>query len=371
MLTVFYTAKQVFSSLAPGDNCAAVLYDTDKHKCEVVTMEENKAPQDDSNELESLETEQPADGSINASTGGDSSDSDAKKDDKKPSKNPLKAGGIRGLVSRVNIYLLGFVLLVVIVGSGGGIIYLNSNKKAATENKLKSQALSTDSLKQLSNSDVTVGDSKQVLTVQSNAIFGGSVLLKGDVEVAGKLVVGSDLALTGINVSGKSTLQDLDVSNNLSVANNLAVKGQVTIQNGLTVNGTTSFAGLSVQTLTVSSLQINNTLNLTHHIIGGGGRPSRSSGSALGSGGTSSVSGSDTAGSIKINTGSGAGAGCFITINFTTRFNSTPNVVISPVGSKAGSLEYYVNRTTSSFSVCSASNPPDGASFGFDYIVFG
>jgi hypothetical protein len=331
-------------------------------------MEENKAPQDDSGELESLETDQSADNGSSPSTSTDATPTDAKK----PANNPLKSsGGIRGLVSRVNIYLLGFILLIVVVGSGGGVIYLNSNKKAATESKLKSQSLSTDSLKQLSNSDVTVGDSKQVLTVQSNAIFGGSVLLKGDVEVAGKLIVGSDLALTGINVSGRSTLQDLDVSNDLSVAHNLAVKGQVTIQNGLSVNGTTTFAGLSVQTLTVSSLVINNTLNLTHHIVGGGGTPSRSSGSALGGGGTASVSGSDTAGSIKINTGSGSAAGCFITINFTTHYSATPHVVISPVGSSAGGIDYYVNRTTSNFSVCSASNPPDGASFGFDYIIFG
>lgn len=332
-------------------------------------MEENKAPQDDSNELESLETEASTDGSINASTGNDAAPSGG---DAPAPKNPLKgSGGIRGILSRINIYLLGFILLVVIFGSGGGIVYLNSTKKAANDNKLKSQSLSTDSLKQLANTDVTVGDSKQVLTVQSNAIFGGSVLLKGDVEVAGKLVVGNDLALTGINVSGKSTLQDLGVSNDLAVTHNVAVKGQMTIQGDLSVNGNTTFAGLSVNALTVSSLQINNTLNLTHHIVGGGSTPSRSSGTALGSGGTTSVSGSDTAGSIKINTGSSAGAGCFITVNFTTKYNATPHVIVTPIGSSAGALDYYVTRTTSSFSVCSASNPPDSASFGFDYIVIG
>jgi hypothetical protein len=268
------------------------------------------------------------------------------------------------------VYLLGFILLVVIVAAGGGVIYVNSNKKANNESKLKSQALSTDSLKQLSNSDVTVGDSKQVLTVQSIAIFGGSVLLKGDVEIAGKLIVGNDLALSGINVSGQSTMQDLGVANDLSVGRNLAVKGQVTIQNGLSVNGNTTFAGLSVNTLTVSALQITSTLNLTHHIVGGGGTPSRSSGSALGSGGTTSVSGSDTAGSIRVNTGNGGGNGCFITVNFTTRFNSTPHVVVTPIGSGGGSVDFYVNRSTTSFSVC-ASNSVNNKSFGFDYIVFG
>jgi hypothetical protein len=340
------------------------------HKHKSNTMEENTS-NDDSNELESLETEPSSDGSINASTGGDQPSSSPSGGDNKPSKNPLRGGGdIRSIITRINIYLLGFILLVIVAGGGGGIYYLNSTKKAADNTKLKSQTLSTDSLKQLSNSDVTVGDSKQVLTVQSNAIFGGSVLLKGDVEVAGKLVVGSDLALTGINVSGKSTLQDLGVSNDLSVAHNLAVKGQVTIQSGLSVSGNTTFAGLSVNSLTVGTLRINNTLDLTHHITGGGATPSRSSGTALGGGGTTSVSGSDTAGTIKVNTGSGAAAGCFITVNFTTNYNSTPHVVVTPIGSDAATIPYYVNRTSSGFSVCTTSGVSN-RSFSFDYIVLG
>lgn len=328
-------------------------------------MEENKAPKDDSDELESLEAEQSTDGSINATSPG--SEADKADDGEKPSKNPLKGGGgIRGLVTRINIYLLGFILLIVLVASGGGIIYVNSNKAATNTAKLKTQNLSTDSLKQLSNSDVTVGDSKQVLTVQSNAIFGGSVLLKGDVEIAGKLIIGN---ASGISLGGKNTLQDLAVTNDLSVAHNVSVKGQVTIQSGLSVSGNTSFAGLSVNTLTVSSLQISGTLNLTHHIVGGGGTPSRSSGAALGGGGTASVSGSDTSGSIKINTGNNPAAGCFITVNFTQNYSATPHVVVSPIGSAAAN-NFYVNRSTSSFSVCST-NPPAHASFGYDYIIFG
>lgn len=327
--------------------------------------------QDDSSELESPDAATGSDGSIDASTGQSETPKAA---DKKPaqSKNPLKGGGgIRGLVSRVNIYLLAFIFLVALAGTGGGIFYLSSTKKADEKKSLETQQLSTDSLKQLSNSDVTVGDSQQVLTVASNAIFGGSVLLKGDVDIAGKLVVGDKLSLTGITVGGNSVLQDASVSNDLSVGRNLAVKGQTTMQGDLTVNGQTNFSGLSVNNLTVSSIRINGTLNLTHHIIGGGGTPSRSSGTALGSGGTTSVSGSDTAGSIKINTGSSSPAGCFITVNFAQTFNATPHVVVSPVGSSAGALDFYVNRTTSSFSVCTTSNPPDGASFGFDYLVIG
>jgi hypothetical protein len=81
------------------------------------------------------------------------------------------------------------------------------------------------------------------------------------------------------------------------------------------------------------------------------------------------VSGSDTAGFININTGGAPSAGCFITVNFASRFNSTPRVLVTPVGSDSGALNYYVNRSSTSFSVCVATVPPAFASFGFDYFV--
>jgi hypothetical protein len=325
-------------------------------------MDEDKQPDDSSLESDSLES-----GGDSASTDSGSSLTPSDGGDKAPKP---KGGGIRGLLSHVNIYLLAFILLLVLASSGGGIFYLNSNKQAAKSNGIKSQTLSTDSLKQLANSDVTVGDSKQVLTVQSNAIFAGSVLLRGDVEVAGKLVVGDKLSLTGINVGGQSTLQDVNISNNLAVTHDVAVKGKLTVQGALSVNGNVSFSsGVSIPSLTVGTLTLNNKLILTHHIVAGGGNPSRSSGTALGGGGTTSVSGSDTAGTIRVNTGSSPGAGCFITVNFTSQFDNTPHVVVTPIGSSAAGLKYYVSRNTGSFSVCTASSAPAHSSFSFDYIA--
>ncbi len=336
----------------------------------------------DNTESDSLESTEPTDtttgtaadandnsleGGVSASTPTDAPNSSSDT----PKKTKASGGGIKQLLHRVNIYLLAFILLVVLAGSGGGMYYLSSNKKVTQDNKIKTQALSSESLKQLENTDVTVGDSKQVLTVKSNAIFGGSVLLKGDVEVAGKLVVGDQLSLTGINVAGQSTLQDVKISNDLSVSHNLAVQGLISAQGGLSVSGNTTFANLSVNSLTVSTLNFNGALTLTHHIVGGGGTPGRNAGTALGSGGTAAVSGSDTAGSININTGSGPAAGCFITVNFTQHYDGTPHVIVTPVGSAAGGLGFYITRTTSSFSVCSNSPAPGGQSFGFDYIVIG
>ena len=63
--------------------------------------------------------------------------------------------------------------------------------------------------------------------------------------------------------------------------------------------------------------------------------------------------------------------GCFVTINFSQRYGATPHVVISPSNSAAASLSYYTNRSATSFSICTASAPAGGATYLFDYIVFG
>lgn len=287
----------------------------------------------------------------------------------KPAK-PTRKRSLREKLLHQNIYLLLFVMLVLFSIVLSVAVYLQSKQGKVDNKGLTSQSLSPDSLKQLANSDVTVGDPKQVLTVQSNAIFAGQALIRGDLEVAGKLKVGSSLSLKGITVSGQSVFDELQITKNLSVAGNAAIQGQLTAQS-LAVTGSGTFGGtITAGNVATNSLTLNGTLRLTHHIVAGGATPSRSNGSALGGGGTASVSGSDSAGSVNINTGSSPPAGCFITVNFRTVYNSTPRVVISPVGSEAGKLQYYVNRTTSNFSICTASAPAGGKSLGFDYIIF-
>jgi cytoskeletal protein CcmA (bactofilin family) len=274
-----------------------------------------------------------------------------------------------GLFKKFSVYLLLFALVIllavmVVVGT-----YLKSHTKAST--KIDTQSLTQSDLTQLAQSDVTVGDAKQVLNVQSNAVFAGQVLVRSDLQVAGKLQVGGSLSLVGLNVSGDSVFDQLQVNKNLQVAGDTAVQGGLTLSKSLSVNGGGSFNGpLTAPSLTVNTLQLSGDITFSHHIVAGGVNPGRTNGNALGGGGTSSVGGSDTSGSITINTGSNPSAGCFITVNFAAKFNSTPHVVASPVDAAAGGLAWYVTRTSSSFSVCSNSAPPGNASFGFDYIVF-
>ncbi len=278
-----------------------------------------------------------------------------------------KKGG--GLFGKFSVYLLMFVLVILLAFMLVAGTYLRSHSKANT--KINTQNLSQSDLSQLAQSDVTVGDAKQVLNVQSNAVFAGQVLVRSDLQVAGKLQVGGSLSLAGITVSGDSIVDQLQVNKNLQVAGDTAVQGQLSIQKSLSVNGSGTFNGaLSAPAIIVNTLQLSGDLSVTHHISAGGANPGRSSGNALGGGGTASVSGSDTAGSITINTGSNPSIGCFITVNFTSRFAGTPHVVISPVEAAAGNLNYYVTRSTANFSVCSTNAPAGNTSFGFDYIIF-
>jgi cytoskeletal protein CcmA (bactofilin family) len=287
-----------------------------------------------------------------------------------PPSQPLKKRFMERLLG-FNIYLLMLIFILVVAGL---IIFFtyNFNRRQSDDNQVTTASLSQATLDQLANSDAAVGASGQVLSVRSSAVFAGKILARSDLEVAGSLRLGGGLSLPNINVSDTASLGQATISKNLAVTGNVAVQGQQTIAGGLQVGGTGRFSGtLSAPQIATNSLQLNGDLVLTRHITAGGGTPSRNNGTALGSGGTSSVSGSDTAGNVSINTGGGPGAGCFVSINFTARYSAVPHVLVTPIGSAAGGVAYYVTRSTSSFSICTSNVPPANSSFGFDYFVAG
>lgn len=283
-----------------------------------------------------------------------------------PPKSPVSS-----IASKLNVYMLGFILLLIVAIMTATILYLKAKNENTTNNSLASQSLSQSTLDQLANTDVTVGEPKHTLSVQSDAVFNGSVLVRSNLQIAGTLQVGTNLAIAGLRVSGESTFDDVQITKSLAVTGSTSFQGGLNIGQSLNVKGGATFLGaVSAPSLTVGSLQLSGDLDLTHHISAGGATPSRSNGSALGGGGTVSVSGSDTAGTITINTGSGPAAGCFLTITFASKFNATPHVVVTPIGSAAAGLDYYVNRSTTTLSVCTTNAAPGGTTFGFDYIVF-
>lgn len=329
------------------------------------TTNDHDISQDDSS-LESSDSTSSLESTDDSSL--ESKASNTGKIDDTPETEATNGSFAQRIVRRINVYLLVFILLLIVAGAIVLITYLAS-KKTST-NTVKTQSLSSDTLKQLATSDVTVGQPKQVLSVQSNAVFAGKVLIRDSLEVAGPIQVGGSINVPGITVSGNSIFEQIQVNKSLSVQGDTTLQGQLTIQKGLTVASGGSFGGaVTAPALTVNTLQMNGSLTLTKHIIIGGATPTRDTGPALGGGGTVAVSGSDAAGSININTGAGPAAGCFVTVNFTQKYNTTPNVLITPIGSSAALVGYYVNRTTGSFSICAANTPPANASFGYDYFI--
>ena len=339
-------------------------------RCSIVMSKYKQNSMEQNNSLESNDNSTDTSSSLESSGSSTSSLEGVQATDKivdqvkVARKQPL----FKRIMRRMNIYLLLFILLLLIAGGIATSVYLSSKK--VTDNRVPTQTLTKDTLDQLATSDVTVGQPKQLLSVQSNAVFAGKVLVRDSLEVAGTISVGGSLNVPGITVSGNSQFEEMQINKGLNVAGDTSIQGRLNVRGNLSIGGAGTFAGaLSAPSLTVNTLQLNGNLSLTRHLAAGGATPSRSNGDALGSGGTTAVSGSDIAGSININTGSGPSVGCFATMNFTTRYNNTPKVIVTPVGASAANLAYYVTRTTSSFSICTASTPPSNASFGFDYFT--
>jgi cytoskeletal protein CcmA (bactofilin family) len=281
-----------------------------------------------------------------------------------PKEAPPDAKG--GLRNSLNIYYIFFVLIVLL--AVGGIFYAVKASKETAKNP-KVSSLTSQQLAALKGNTTVVGDVKQTLDIQSNAVFEGQVLVRSDLSVAGALKVGGPLSLQTINVSGNGTFGGLQVNGTLGVNGNTSLQGALTVQKNLSVSGTASFGSLSVASLAVTSLQLTGDLNIVRHITTSGTSVGRIAGTALGGGGTVSVSGTDTSGTVVVNTGNSPPAGLFITVTFAQRFASTPHVLISPVGFSAGNVTFYVNRDANGFSIGCSTPPPAGASFSFDYLV--
>lgn len=281
-----------------------------------------------------------------------------------------KPSTVRRILRRLNVYFLFFLLVIVVAGIVTAINYFNS-QKVAPEATIPTQKLSEDALKQLANTDASVGSKSQTLTIQGNAIIAGQTLMRGNLNVAGNFQSAGPIQGPSLRISGDTNLGSTQI-NSLQVAQNTAIQGNTTLRD-LNVAGSASFSGaVTASQLTVTRLILsgNAVLQVPNHISFAGPAPTRTINTGpLGSGGTASVSGSDTTGTVNINTGSGTVAGCFVRINFSQSFGGQPHVMISPVGAGAGLTQYYVDRDASGFSICASSPAPGNQAFAFDYFV--
>jgi cytoskeletal protein CcmA (bactofilin family) len=297
--------------------------------------------------------------------------------------NPFKK-----LMKRFNVYFILFVLLILIAGVLITVDYLGS-KKAPPALSANSQTLTQNKLKQLANSNATVGGSGQTLTVQGNSVFAGNVLIQSNLGVAGALQLGGPLTASQLSVSGSSNLASTQ-ANSLLVSGNTVFKGPVTAQGGINVSGVANFG----DPVSASQISITNGLTISNdgklvipgHIYFGGPTPHLNnqycfsqSGSqqtvtgpfGLG-GGSSSISGSDTSGTVTFNSGSTPQAGCLTTVVFNTQYlYGIPHVMIGPIDVGAANTEYDVATTQTGFSIWVNNAPPANQKFAFSYFISG
>lgn len=288
--------------------------------------------------------------------------------------NAKKLSPIKKFFRKVNLYFLIFILLVVVAAAVTVVNYLNSTKPAPTVD-IATQGLTEDALKQLSNTDATVGGASQTLTIQGNAVISGQTLMRGNLNVAGNFQSGGAIQGPKLTISGDSNLGSTQI-NSLQVATNTAIQGTTTLRD-LNVSGASSFSGgLTASQITTSKLVMsgNAILQIPNHLSFTGPSPSRTINAVvLGNGGSASVNGSDTNGTININSGNNPSPGCFARINFQQAFTgpNPPHVIVSPVGAAAGQTQYYVDRNNTGFSICTNNAAPANQTFAFDYFVTG
>jgi len=152
-----------------------------------------------------METDENKEDNLLEGTGSETAPADVKDEKLAPSKQGL-GKKVQGLVSHFNIYLLLFILILVIV-VGVTLVSYRRNKKEATTATIATQELTAEELSKLKGSDASVGDPKQTLTIESNALFNGKVLVRDSLDVAGSIKVGGPLSLVGLTVSGTSSFE--------------------------------------------------------------------------------------------------------------------------------------------------------------------
>ncbi|MDZ7744724.1 MAG: hypothetical protein U5K77_03120 [Candidatus Saccharibacteria bacterium] len=125
-----------------------------------------------------------------------------------PKKKRKLTERIQGAISRINIYLLFFILVVVVSGL---IVFVSFQRQSQedSDTTFDGQPLTQEELQQIRDSETTIGDAQHTLNIESNADFKGSVLVRDSLDVAGTIRVGGSLSLPGITVSGTSSFEQI------------------------------------------------------------------------------------------------------------------------------------------------------------------
>lgn len=285
---------------------------------------------------------------------------------------------------------IGLLVISTILAVNGVIIWfvLKGQSDAAQKVAQESVVLSPATLNSLGLNKTPVGNLGAELVVGPNSKFKGDVTVSKNINIGGQLNLNSkltagdaslaklsagDTSVNAITINGDASATNLTLRKDLTVVGTTRLQGPVTLSQLLTVNNNVNIAGslavggtLTVRSFQASSLTSDTTLTIGGHIIARGTAPSISAAGGVGPTGTVSISGSDAAGTIAVNTGVGAPGGIVANVTFHQAYAQTPHVVLGAIGGGIGNV--YVNRSATGFSVgINGAIPPGG--YAIDYVV--
>lgn len=280
------------------------------------------------------------------------------------------------------------VVAFILIANGAALAFILKGQDAAKQQDAGSVTLSSQTLDKLGVSKDNAASQGITLKINPATSFGNNVTIADNLAVGGQLnlngrftapdaafakLQGGDTALDKLNVNGDATISTLNLRKDLNVIGTTTLQGQVkvsqlmTINNNLNVSGSLSVGGaLSVRTLQVANFQTTGNLTFGGHFITSGTAPHVTGGNALGAGGTVSVNGNDSSGSVSVGIGTGAVAGTIATITFGNGFSATPHIVVTAVGRSVPG--FYINRTTTSFTIVTPTALTPGG-MSFDYVA--
>lgn len=357
----------------------------DKDKKPEDSKEEQETPpaKPEANSSNTSSLNKPSEDGSDKSTESSEATKDASKDGDDSDKPAAKPNTLKQTLKRFWLYLV-LVMLFATIGVAFAVVSGLQKKKTPPPPSVQSQSMSQQQLKQLKSAGNIANG--QTLTIQGDSILDGQELVRGNLNVAGYIQAGGSLTTPNLTISNNGILGNAQASK-LQVSKTSAFQGLPTLSGGLDLNGNTAISNATIGTLTSTKLLLsgNGQITVPHHLALSGAFPHRTlSFGVLGNGGSATVSGSDTLGTVSINTGNNPQPGCFITLIFNIPFTGMANILLGPIGLGAGAaqnnagLHAYVlpitdstTGATTAFRICTPNNPLPNQSFAFSYLATG
>jgi hypothetical protein len=223
----------------------------------------------------------------------------------------------------------------------------------------------------------TPGTPAEVLTISSSSLFKNRVGISSDLKVVGGVQVSGPTAVGDLTVDKTSTLGVTNIRGQLTVAGPITVQSPALLSAGASVTGNVTASGngtfggsLSAGTINTTNLAVTGVFNLANHLSVTGQAPAVRAEAAAGSGASASIDGSDTSGTVVINSKPGAGdPGELATITFHAAFAKSPHVIISPSSPAASTIQYYVIKSGGFFAIGISGGGAANRTYTFDYWV--